>query len=61
MALALVHALALHGIDYTNIKCEYERTLHMACDIVKPSPLSAPEDYDTCLRHEMHCHIRMLD
>ena len=61
IAHALVVTLAMLGVDYRTLECERERFLHRACDIVKPSPLYAPEDFDTCLRHEFRCHLRMSD
>lgn len=61
MALILVHALALHGINYTDIRCQEEWILHLACDHLNPAPLTNGEDYDTCYRHWSMCHVRMSD
>lgn len=61
MSLLLIHALALHGVNYWEIRCNEEWALHKACEIVQPSPLTNGEGFDTCYNHWVMCHVRMME
>lgn len=61
LAFAMYYALLLNGVDHKYYECLEENHLHIACIIIQPSPITAPEDFDTCFRHELKCHIGRMN